>query len=144
VTLWHTDGNKDETGINAMTGVPGWGFYVLHQHELSADGRAIGILRYGRGYDNSAVYEQQAAAHFVLNEPRFNTPLKHDAFGAAVNWARSPEPNTRDEYNVEVFYRFPMFPNVDTTLSYQSVFNPAFTREIDHASVFSFRLRAVF
>jgi hypothetical protein len=33
---------------------------------------------------------------------------------------------------------------VDTTLSYQAVFNPAFTRDFDTAHVFSLRLRTVF
>ena len=47
-----------------MTGESGWGFYLLHQQELSADGRAIGIARYGRSYNESAVFEQQAGAHF--------------------------------------------------------------------------------
>ena len=64
--------------------------------------------------------------------------------GAALNWAESPADDTRHEYNTEVFYRFPLFPEVDTTLSYQSVINPALTREVDHASVFSLRLRVVF
>ena len=43
LTLWHTDGTEDGAGVNAMTGKSGWGFYLLHQQELSADGRAIGI-----------------------------------------------------------------------------------------------------
>jgi hypothetical protein len=33
---------------------------------------------------------------------------------------------------------------LDTTFSYQYVINPALTREIDRASVFSLRIRAVF
>ena len=48
-----------------------------------------------------------------------------------------PPFGSRDEYNLEVFYRFPLFPGVDTTLSYQSVFNPALNTEFDHAHVFS-------
>ncbi len=55
-----------------------------------------------------------------------------------------PVEGSRDEYNVEVFYRFPLFPGVDTTLSYQSVINPALNPNFDHASVFSLRLRSVF
>ena len=144
LTLWHTDGTKDGTGINAMTGESGWGFFALHQQELSTDGRAIGILRYGKSYDDSAVFEEQAGLQFLLYEPRFSTRLKNDVVGAGANWVQSPEDGTRDEYNMEIFYRFPMFPSVDTTLSYQSVINPAFTREVDHASVFSLRLRVAF
>jgi len=51
---------------------------------------------------------------------------------------------SRDEYNFEAFYRFPLFPLVDATLSYQSVIHPALTTELDHASAFSLRLRTTF
>jgi hypothetical protein len=33
---------------------------------------------------------------------------------------------------------------VDTTLSYQSIFDPALTTEIDHASAFSLRVRTTY
>jgi hypothetical protein len=144
ITFWHTDGTEDGQPINGQLGPEGWGFYIVHQQELSCDGRAIGVLRYGKSFGDSAVYEQQAGVHFLLNEPRFFTRFKSDALGAAFNWAKVPQAGTREEYHLEVFYRFPLFPDVDTTLSYQSVFNPAFTRELDHASVFSIRLRTTF
>jgi hypothetical protein len=144
LTLWHTDGTKDGSAINAMAGPSGWGYFLMHQQELTADGRAIGILRYGKSFNNSAVYDETAAAHFLLYEPRLLTSLKNDVVGVAFNWARAPVDGSRSEYNFEVFYRFPIFPDIDTTLSYQSVIDPALTREVDHASVFSLRLRAVF
>jgi len=55
-----------------------------------------------------------------------------------------PPSEIRSEYNVEAFYRFPLFPSVDTTLSYQSVFNPALDPDNHHASVFSLRIRTTF
>jgi carbohydrate-selective porin OprB len=64
--------------------------------------------------------------------------------GVAFNWAKVPVSSSLSEYSVEAFYRFPVFPNVDTTLSYQSIINPAFNRGDDHASVFSLRIRTVF
>ncbi len=93
---------------------------------------------------NSAAYDERAGAHFLLHEPRLVTRLKNDVVGAAFNWAKEPVEGSRSEYHLEAFYRFPMFPNVDTTLSYQSVIDPALTRDVDHASVFSFRIRAAF
>jgi porin len=144
VTFWHTDGTQDGQPLNGELGPEGWGFYIVHQQELTCDGRAIGILRYGKSFGGSAAYEQQAGAHFVLNEPRIFSRFKSDAIGTAFNWAKLPVPGTRDEYHFEVFYRFPLFPDVDTTLSYQSVFTPALSRDIDHASVFSVRLRTTF
>ena len=144
LTLWHTDGTEGGQASNASFGPDGWGFFAMHQQELSADGRAIGILRYGKSFDDSAVYDQQAGAHFLLYEPRLLTGLKNDVVGTAFNWVKVPGGGSRSEYNAEVFYRFPLFPEVDMTLSYQSVINPALTREVDHASVFSLRIRVVF
>ena len=79
-----------------------------------------------------------------MNDPTDLERLKNDAFGVAFNWVKSIAAGARDEYNFETFYRFPLFPAVDTTLSYQSVFDPALTREIDQASVFSLRLRTTY
>jgi hypothetical protein len=144
LTFWHSDGTKNGQPANGSFGPDGWGFFAMHQQELTADGRAIGILRYGKSFDDAAAYDQQAGAHFLFYEPRLFTGLKHDVVGTAFNWAEAPIPGSRSEYNTEVFYRFPLFPEVDTTLSYQSVINPALTREVDHASVFSLRFRVTF
>jgi hypothetical protein len=144
VTFWHTDGTQDGQSSNGQLGPEGWGYFLVHQQELTCDGRAIGILRYGKSFGGSAAYEQQAGAHFLLNEPRIFSRFKSDAIGVAFNWAKLPVAGTRDEYHGEVFYRFPLFPDVDTTISYQSVFTPALTRDLDHASVLSIRLRARF
>lgn len=144
LTLWHNDGTEDGSAINASTGKSGWGIFAKHEQELTADGRLVDILRYGKSFDDAAFYDQQAAAHLLFYDPRFLTQLEHDVVGVAFNWAKTPDSSARSEYNAEAFYRFPLFPNVDTTLSYQSVINPAFTRDIDHASVFSLRLRASF
>ena len=144
ITLWHTDGTKNGQPANGENGPSGWGFYVKLEQELTTDGRLIGILRYGNSYNDSAAYEKQGSAHLLLYEPRILTGLKNDLVGIAFNWARLPQSGTRDEYHAEVFYRFPIIPNVDTTLSYQSVIHPATTREIDHASVFSLRFKTVF
>jgi len=144
VTVWHTDGTKDGSAVNAQAGPSGWGYFLMHQQELSADGRWIGILRYGKSFDDAAVYDELAAAHLLLYEPGFSTRLKNDVIGAAFNWARAPFDGTRSEYHFEIFYRFPIFPNVDTTLSYQAVSDPALDLGVDDASVFSLRFRAAF
>jgi len=140
--LWHTDGTKDGTPINANTGADGWGFAFVLEHELTADGRVVAIGRYGRSFDGAAIYDQQAAVHFLFYQPfgRF----ENDVIGTAFNWVDSTFAGTRDEYNWETFYRFPLLPDVDTTLSYQAVFNPAFTRTFDFSSVFSLRLTTSF
>lgn len=144
LTLWHNDGTKDGLPINASLGRAGWGVFVKHEQELTDDGRVIGIVRYGKSFNDSAFYDQQAGAHLLLNEPRLLARLKNDLIGVAFNWAQADLTDARNEYSVEAFYRFPIFPHVDTTLSYQSVINPALTRDLDHASVFSLRIRTTF
>jgi hypothetical protein len=143
LTLWQTDGTKDGQAINGQRGPSGWGLMGKLEQELSADGRAIGILRYGKSFNDSALYEQQASAHFLLYDPPLGH-LRHDLIGVGFNWLKVPQSGTRSEYDVEVFYRFPIFPHVDTTLAYQSVINPALDLGINHASVFSLRIQASF
>ena len=143
-TVWHNDGTDDGKPINASTGADGWGMTVKLEQELTDDGQLVGILRWGKAWDDSAIYEQQVGVHFLLYDPPGPAQMNSDVVGIAANWVESVADGARDEYNVEVFYRFPLFPGVDTRLSYQYVINPALTRDIDHASVFSLGLRTVF
>ena len=140
--FWHTDGTKDRQPINANTGESGWGFAMVAEQELTYDGRLVLIGRYGRSFEGAAIYDQQAGLHLVYYDPfgRF----KNDAIGTAFNWVDSTFENTRDEYNWETFYRFPLLPDVDTTLSYQAVFDPAFTTDFDFSSVYSLRMTTSF
>ena len=148
ITLWHNDGTKDGGAINGSTGKEGWGIFVKHEQELTSDGRAIGIGRWGKGFNESALYEQLAGAHFILYDPlctgRYTgDDLIHgDAIGTAYNWVQPTAVGSRDESNVELFYRIPLFPLTDMTLSYQEVINPALDPTNDSASVFSLRLRS--
>ena len=142
LTLWHHPGGK---AINASTGVEGWGFTLKLEQELTSDGRLVGIVRWGRSFDNSAIYKQQVGVHLVLNEPRLFNRIKNDAVGLAFNWIQPADVfSGRDEYDLEVFYRVPLFPLVDTTFHFQQVFSPAFAPEINNASVFSVRLTTSF
>ena len=84
ITLWHTDGTKDGQPINGETGPSGWGVMGKLEQELTADGRAIGILRYGKSFDESALYEELASAHFLLYDPPGPSRLKNDLVGAAL------------------------------------------------------------
>jgi hypothetical protein len=70
--------------------------------------------------------------------------FKNDVIGTAFNWVDSAYANTRDEYNWETFYRFPLLPEVDTTLSYQAIFDPAFQTNFDFSSAFSLRMTTSF
>jgi carbohydrate-selective porin OprB len=65
-------------------------------------------------------------------------------FGAAINSVDSATPGTPRETNYEIFYRFPLFLNVDLTLNYQYIDNPATNTEYDNASAFALRLVTTF
>lgn len=144
LTIWHTDGTQDGQPSNISTGREGWGMTVKLEQELTDDGRAIGLVRWGKSWNGSALLDQQLGLYLLYQNPSGPLGLRHDLIGVAGNWADSSAAGSRDEYNLEIFYRFPFFPGVDTRLSYQYVHHPALTRDIDRASVFSLGFRMVF
>jgi hypothetical protein len=117
---------------------------VKLDQELSDDRKTVGIFRWGKAWNKSSLYDDQAAVHLLRYDPPGPAKLQNDLIGVAANWAQASAEGARGEYNLETFYRFPFFTGLDTTLSYQYVINPALTREIDRASVYSLRIRAVF
>jgi len=145
LTFWNNPGTANGEPINGSSGLSGWGFFLKHEQELSEDGRHVGILRYGKSFDDSAIlYKQQASIHYVQKNPPDPIGLENDMLGIAVNWIDPTIDDARDEYDFEVFYRMPLFPTVDTSFAYQAIIDPAFNPEDDLAHVFSFRLRKTF
>ncbi len=144
ITLWHTDATEDGNAVNGHLGPEGWGFFLKHEQELTSNGNMIMVLRYGKSFNGSAFYEQQAGASFLLYNPTGITRLQNDLIGVAVTWAQANVDNARAGTNIEAFYRFPILPQVDTSFSYQAVINPALDPHNDFASVFSLRLRTNF
>ncbi len=144
LTVMHNDGTKNGKPKNANTGVPGWGVFVKHEQEITDDGRGIMVLRYGWSSNRSAIYNQQASAAFLLYDPIQGDRLSNDVIGIGYNWIEPSALDGQDEQNIEVFYRFPLFPKVDATLGYQLVINPALAPTIDNASVVGLRLRSTF
>ena len=146
VTFWYNEGTADGNALNGSTGAEGWGFFIKHEQELTCDGRAVAIGRWGRSYKDSAVYDQLAGGSLVLYDPMHSGRFKEmgfnaDLLGVAYNWVL-PTGVDRDESNVELFYRFPLFPEMDATLSYQAIINPAADPSNDYGSAFSLRLRS--
>jgi hypothetical protein len=66
LTFWHNDGTDDGQAINGSTGAEGWGWFIKGEQELTCDGRMIGLMRYGKSYNSSALYDELAAAHFLV------------------------------------------------------------------------------
>jgi porin len=146
VSFWHNDGTKFGQASNGSTGKEGWGVFIKHEQELTRDGRAIAIARWGRSYKKSALYDKQAGGSLVVYDPfcsgKFEESLfDSDLLGVAYNWVQ-PSAATRDESNAELFYRFPLFPQMDMTLSYQAIINPALDPSNDYGSALSLRLRS--
>lgn len=137
--VWHTDGTFDGRAINANTGKDGWGMAGVLSQELTADGKTVVVGRYGRSFNGAAIYDNQAAVALLRYQPFGQYSFDDDVIGAQVNWIDSATQGARDEYSVETFYRFPLLPDLDTTLAYQAVINPANTTNFDTAHVFSLR-----
>jgi hypothetical protein len=144
LAVWHNDGTRDGSASNGNLGPDGWGFFLKLEQELSADGRVIGIAKYGRSYDNSALYRSQANLLFLYYDPNFIGHIQNDLVGIAFNYVEPSLAGSRGEYNPEIFYRFPLFPHVDMTLTYHSIINPSLDRANDSASAYSLRLRSTF
>lgn len=143
ITFWHNDGTSDGEALNGNLGPEGWGFFLKFEQELTDDGKVIGVVKYGWSDNDSALYEQQAGAYLLLYEPIGPARLGNDLVGVGFNWADAT-PGARDEYSLEAFYRFPLFPHVDVTFLYQSIWDPALDLGIDHAQAFSLRIRTTF
>ena len=132
--------------FNGSTGTDGWGFFIKGEQELSRDGRMIGLLRYGKSYRDSALYEELAAGHFLVYDP-FNAGrykrrgYNADLAGLVYGWMQ-PTGVDRDESNIELFYRFALFPEMQATVSYQAIINPALDPTNDYGSAISLRLRS--
>jgi porin len=142
--VWHNDGTRDGKPKNGSNGPKGWGFFALYEQELSNDGNNVAIFKYGKSYNDSAFYETQITGALVFHDPHFFGTIRNDAVGVSYNWIDAVTEGARREQNVEVFYRFPLFPGLDTTLSYIAVINPALDHTNDFASVFSLRFVTVF
>jgi hypothetical protein len=142
--VWHNDGTSDGRPINGSTGKEGWGYYLLHEQELSKDGNTVAVFKWGQAFDGSAYFDRQASASLLIYDPHFIGRISNDATGISLNWVDPSAAGSRHESNVEIWYRFPFFPSLDTTLSYMAIINPALDPDNDFASAFSIRLVSVF
>jgi hypothetical protein len=104
----------------------------------------VAVFKYGHAYDGSAFYDSQVSASLLIYEPSFFDSISNDATGISLNWIDPSAEGSRDESNVEVWYRFPLFGGFDTTLSYMAIINPALDHDNDFASVVSLRFVTVF
>jgi hypothetical protein len=146
LTLWHTDGTDDPANaLDSSTGESGWGFFLKLEQELSQSGNDIGMIRYGRSYDGAAAYKQQGSVRYVRIDPPDPFNVKDDAFGIAASFVRPVvNPFDRDEWSIDMFYRFSLLDRLEATVGYQHIRNPTFNVDDDDVNVFSFRISQFF
>ncbi|MDK9735677.1 carbohydrate porin [Vibrio sp. D404a] len=142
LSFWHTDGVDDPEKANGgSTGEEGWGLFVKHEQQLTKDGNNIAVFRYGRAFDDAAVYKEQGSVRYI----KTNVALKDDMFGVAASYVKPVyNPMERDEWSIDTFYRINLFKNVETSVGYQMIFNPAYNASVDRTSVYSFRITQTF
>ena len=145
-TLWHTDGTDDPSdALDSSTGEDGWGYFVKLEQELTADGKNIGMIRYGRSFDESAVYKEQGSIRYARVDPPDPFGLSNDQFGIAVSFVEPVvNPFDRDEWGIDAFYRFNLVERVELSFGYQVIFDPSFNPNTDSVNVFSLRLSQFF
>ena len=143
-TLWHNDGTATGAPNNGSNGPEGWGYHFLHEQELTRDGNLVAVLKYGRSMKESAFYERQATAALVMYEPHWFGSISHDSVGIAYDMIQAVTEGARREHGVELWYRFPLFPSLQTTLHYQAIINPSLDPTNDFASAFSIRFTTAF
>lgn len=144
VAYWYTDATKDGVARNFNTGKAGGGMVAILETELADDGRPVILARYARSFDGAALADEQAGLSFLLYQPIGALDFDSDVLGAAVNWQDPAADGARDETQYEVFYRFPVFPQVDATVTYQHIENPAYASEFDSADTWAIRLTTTF
>jgi porin len=142
--VWHTDGTADGKPINGSNGPDGWGFYALHEQQLSRNGDAVAVFKYGKSYNKSAYFESQVSASFLYYEPHFFGTIRNDLLATSLNWVDPVAAGARNESNVEILYRYPVNPRLDMTFTYMGIINPALDPTNSYASAFSLRFVTAF
>jgi hypothetical protein len=144
LTVWHTDGTSDGQPINGSNGPEGWGFYALHEQQLSRNGDAVAVFKYGKSFDDSAYFESQVSGSFLYYDPHFFGSISKDVVAVSLNWVDPVAAGSRSESNVEILYRFPLNPRLDMTVSYMGIIDPALDPTNSYASAFSLRFVSEF
>ncbi len=151
LAAWHAD-EQDEDGIS-----DGYGILAKVEQELSSDGRFIGVVNYGHSWGDAPA-RNHLIGRLVIEDPfRFINPdidVAGDRLGFGTSWVDPAISGARDEYNFEIFYRFPLFPNVDLSFDAQYMLDPAFIPVVEDAApdaetfddlfAFTVRLRMTF
>ena len=101
----------------------------------------VPFARYGHGDGADLLVE-----HLVALGVGFERPFgaADDVAGVGGSWARPSVPGARDQWGLEVFYRFQLTPVIQVTPGFQLLINPSLNPSEDLVGVFQLRLGVVF
>lgn len=92
------------------------------------------------GWSDGWLADKNVSAGFGYRPPHTTS----DLFGFAGGWVNPSSDFLRDQYTLEVFYRFHVTENFALTPDIQIVFNPTLAPTRDSITVLSFRSRVTF
>jgi porin len=132
LTLWHAD-EREEAAQPA-----GWGANLSWTTYLA--GRWLPFVRAGYAEDGGSLTQTSVSIGFGYQP----NPGKN-LFGLGLNWGEPNEdtwgPGRRDQYTVELFYRWQISKAIAVTPDLQYVKNPALNPDTDSIWVFGLRVR---
>jgi porin len=133
--VWHTDeatieGFPSDKGVALSCEQEMCKHYVPFLRASWSDGDATGI---------SYMAEAGIGLEGVVR-------AKEDLTGIGVVWAKPDDPAFRDQFGGEVFHRFQISPDMQLTVGYQYVVDPAKAPSSNHdpVGIFEIRLRIAF
>ncbi len=133
VTLWHIDA-RSKAGIPSGHGVSA----VFEQEVLPG---IVPFARYGYGNGAGLPVEHLAVLGVGCKRP---FGADDDVAGVAASWARPRGGNFRDQWGIEMFYRFQLTSAIQITPGFQVVFNPSLNPSKDVVGIFQMRIGVAF
>ena len=92
----------------------------------------------------SAFYKRQGVLSLVKYEPDWFKGINNDSIGISYNVIKAALEGAQTEKNLELWYKFPLTPQLQTSLHYQGIFNAALRYDKDYASAWSIRFTTAF
>jgi porin len=127
VTFWHVD-EREEAGVPESEGIAIGGNWTFVEEWM-----IFGRLGWS---DGGAPLANTTATAGVMY--RF---FKRDLLGIGFNWSDPSNDGLRDQYSIEVFYRFQFAQNLAFTPSVQWLVDPALNPDEDQIWVLGLRIR---
>jgi len=134
-TFWYSDA-KEQAGVPS-----GHGFAVTLEQEFGANGAIVPFVRYAYGEGAGRRVRQLLAAGLGVEQVFGQSD---DIAGVGLAWAQPTDRALRDQYVLEVFYRFHLTPYVHVTPDIQLLIDPSYAPDEDAVWVFGLRLRVLF